>query len=253
MRALNSLRQIYRRLSTKHPFRDRIVSYCALCGDLCSKNQDISSICDPCRFDLPFIQNPCPTCSTTMATNNEVRYCGNCLDSKPYYQSSIIPLEYAYPNTIFVKRLKYKDKLLFSEVLSKILLNSIQLKPQTLPECIIPVPLHSIRLIKRGYNQSELIAHYLAKQLMIPIDYTSCKRIKNTKQQTSSNAAQREQNLRNAFTVSPKFTYKHVAIVDDVVTTGSTVNELAKILSKTGVETIDIWACTRTGFNLNNN
>ncbi len=244
MRSLNCFQQVYQRVFTKKTHSDFIFSsYCALCGDLCASSKEV--ICRPCHSDLPLLNNPCLICSLPLPSTIIGRTCGKCLKNRPFYQASIIPLEYTFPNTIFIKQLKYKQKLVYSDLLAKSLQKVIQQKKRPLPDCIIPVPLHPLRLIKRGYNQSELIAKSLAKNLDISIDLKSCRRIKNTAQQTGFSEKERMYNVSNAFSIS-SIPYKHVAILDDVVTTGSTVNELARVLSLAGVKTIEVWACART-------
>ena len=115
-----------------------------------------------------------------------------------------------------------------------------------MPECVIPIPLHTQRLRERGFNQSLEIAQLITKTLNIPLDYSLCKRNKATPFQSGLTAKQRKLNLKNAFSITKPHQYKHVAIFDDVVTTGTTVNELAKQLKKSGVEIVEVWAITRT-------
>ncbi len=245
MSSLDSIRQVYRRILPSITPE----SFCVLCGEPCSgivghSNQNL--ICKPCLSDLPVITSPCSVCSMTLSAKNSAGVCGSCLHTKPFYQKSIIPLEYIFPATELIKQLKYNDKLLFSEIFSQILLDKIRQESWPLPEVIIPVPLHPFRLMKRGFNQSALIAKNISKELNIPIDLKSCQRIRNTLQQTGFNKSQRKKNIRNAFSICNKFSAKHVAILDDVVTTGSTVNEMAWVLQKAGAETIEVWACART-------
>jgi ComF family protein len=119
---------------------------------------------------------------------------------------------------------------------------------QNPPDCIIPVPLHPLRLKQRGFNQALEIARPIAKKLKIPIDTTHCLRIVATLPQAAISATARKHNIKNAFIVNPLLKAKHVAIVDDVLTTGSTVTELAQRLKKSGVQKIDIWCCARPSF-----
>ncbi len=237
MSPLDSIRQVNRRILP--------VSNCVLCSEVCHSSYQ-TLICEPCLSDLPVITASCTVCSTTLSIKDTANVCGSCLKTRPFYQKSIIPLEYTFPTTELIKQLKYNNKLLYSEILSKILLDRIKQNNDTFPECIIPVPLHPVRLMKRGFNQSALIAKTISKELNIPVDLKSCRRIKNTLQQTGFSKSQRKKNIRNAFSVRKNFSAKHVAILDDVVTTGSTVNELAKVLQQAGAETIEIWACART-------
>lgn len=115
-----------------------------------------------------------------------------------------------------------------------------------MPECIIPVPLHQQRLRERGFNQALELSRIISKQLNIPLNYSLCHRDKATPFQSGLSAKQRKQNLKNAFKVAKNHSYQHVAIFDDVVTTGTTVNELARQLKQSGVRTIEVWAIART-------
>lgn len=114
-----------------------------------------------------------------------------------------------------------------------------------LPELIIPVPLHKLRYRERGFNQALEIARTVAKELNIPLDITSCQRTHDTPHQIGLTAIQRRKNLEKAFTLIKPIKTQHVAILDDVMTTGSTVHEIASLLKKAGVERVDVWVCAR--------
>lgn len=191
------------------------------------------------------INNPCSICSLEMTTDTPGSICGSCLKIPPHFHHSTIPLEYTFPTEEIIKSLKYKQKYIYFELLGKLLLDSIYTGNSQLPECIIPVPLHPLRLFKRGFNQSGLIASYLADHLHIPCMANCCKRIKNTQQQAGLSLKLRSKNIAGAFSVPASLNYQHVAIVDDVVTTGSTVNEMARVLKLAGVNRVDVWACAR--------
>jgi ComF family protein len=240
----DSIRQVYRRILPSF----LPASICVLCDAICNEEDTPPGhryLCNQCLSDLPFIQTPCYLCGDVLSINETTNICGSCLHKQSYYQKSIIPLEYSFPATNLVKNLKYKENFLVSGVLSQILIDRIKQDGSTRPDTIIPVPLHPVRLIRRGFNQSALIASILSKELNIPIDRISCRRIKNTQQQTGFNKKQRIQNIRNCFSVCSNFPAENIAIVDDVVTTGSTVNELAKTLLIAGAKSVVIWACAR--------
>jgi ComF family protein len=113
------------------------------------------------------------------------------------------------------------------------------------PCAIMPVPLHPSRYRRRGFNQAIEIARTVSRRLDIPLDLHSCHRIRPTVAQVELPAKQRRKNLRNAFAVKTPIEHQHVAILDDVVTTGATVTELAGALRRAGVIRVDIWACAR--------
>lgn len=113
------------------------------------------------------------------------------------------------------------------------------------PDCILPVPLHKARYRQRGFNQAIEIARTVSKELQIPLDLTSCRRHSNTPHQTTLTAKQRRKNLKNAFSLIKPVQAQHIALLDDVMTTGSTVYELACLLKKAGVNRVDVWVCAR--------
>lgn len=118
------------------------------------------------------------------------------------------------------------------------------------PEIIIPVPLHNTRLRERGYNQALEIARPISRLTHIPINTRFCQRIKNTQAQSLLKAGERKKNMQDAFTIPDAIPgavpYKHVAVIDDVITTGNTMCELCKQLKRAGIEQIDVWSCART-------
>ena len=172
--------------------------------------------------------------------------CGHCQKYPPAYNTSQIPHLYAAPLKQLITQLKFHGDLTFASLLSQSFLNSLKPRVNNKPDCIIPVPLHRQRLQERGFNQALELARIIARQLNIPLDYSLCLRSKVTPYQSGLSAKQRKQNLKNAFKVTRPHSYKHVVIFDDVVTTGTTVNELAKQLKLSGVETIEVWAIART-------
>lgn len=138
---------------------------------------------------------------------------------------------------------------MYAKILGKILADHLQQhyqQKEIKPQMIIPIPLHKKRLRKRGFNQALEIAKIVAKQLEIPIDRFSCIRIRNTNPQTTLPPGDRRKNIRRAFTTKHRINYKYVAVIDDVITTGSTMQEFCKMLSKNGVEQIDVWCCAKT-------
>jgi ComF family protein len=116
-----------------------------------------------------------------------------------------------------------------------------------LPDCIVPVPLSKKRLRQRGFNQSAELARAVSKNYPIPLNLHAIARGRDTRAQTGLHRQQRLQNIRGAFDQVRAMDAGHVAILDDVVTTGSTVNELARVLKRAGVERVDVWSIARAG------
>lgn len=224
---------------------------CLLC---LSPTNNKHLLCSGCESELPKNTSHCMICAIPFPTSQMAEntlICGKCQKAPPYYTTSLIPHIYALPLKQLISQLKFQGNLTVVPLLAENFIHSIKHRKNNLPECIIPVPLHPQRLRQRGFNQALELARIVAKKFDIPLDYSLCQRNKATPFQSGLSAKQRKLNLKNAFIVTRSPAYKHVAIFDDVVTTGTTVNELAKQLKKSGIETIEVWAIARTA-NKNN-
>jgi len=230
----------------KNSLSDFLSKQCLLC---LSPTINEYLLCSDCESELPKNTSHCVICavpfSALQMTENSL-VCGKCQKAPPHYTTSLIPHIYASPLKQLISQLKFQGNLTVAPLLAENFIHSIKHRKNNLPECIIPVPLHPQRLRERGFNQALELARIIARQLDIPLDYSLCQRNKSTPFQSGLSAKQRKLNLKNAFVVTKPQSYKHVAIFDDVVTTGTTVNELAKQLKKSGVETIEVWAIART-------
>jgi ComF family protein len=120
-------------------------------------------------------------------------------------------------------------------------------KTQPKPDAIIPIPLHHSRLKERGYNQAAEIARPIARSLRIPCKVDYCLRIKQTAAQSLLSINERKHNVTRAFTLARPLPYKHIAVIDDIITTGNTVREFCRTLRQhtTGLR-IDVWSVART-------
>ena len=218
---------------------------CVLCGAPGDGGLDL---CTACRGDLPYNTTACSRCALPLAGNVAPgALCGQCLRHPPAYERTLAPFRYAPPLDYLLQRLKFNGKLVHARLLGTLMAEHLAQRLTLLPERIIPVPLHRARLAERGFNQALELARPIARRLGVALDYTSCERLRATAAQSQLPAAQRRANVRNAFRVNGDIAARHVAIVDDVVTTGNTVNELARALRKAGVKTVEIWACGRAG------
>lgn len=221
-------------------------NYCVICRNLISRH---IPLCTQCEKELPWNLNACTCCGNPFA-HSEVTttLCGQCLSTPPAYQTTIAPLIYRDGVTKLIIHLKFYHRLQYAHLLGHLFANFIRknMTPHILPEKIIPIPLHKKRIQKRGFNQSLEIAKVVARDLQIPLDYHICCRKKNTQPQTSLAAKERHANIKNAFTlIKQSAKVHHVAIFDDVVTTGHTVNELSKVLVQGGIKRVDVWCCAR--------
>ncbi|MCX7120858.1 MAG: phosphoribosyltransferase family protein [Gammaproteobacteria bacterium] len=209
--------------------------YCLLCDSLCANKK---SICDTCYLSLPIHQIGCTRCGLAAG-------CGNCHSSPPPFDNTFALFNYETPISELIAKLKFQNNLATAKLFSQYWIDYFLDKKHLLPELIIPVPLHHMRLKKRGFNQTLEIAKPIGKYFQIPIDIRSCIKLKNTEPQSSLSSEKRKKNLKNAFAISHSIIAKHVAVIDDVMTTGNTVSEISCLLKKAGVERVDIWCCAR--------
>jgi len=228
---------IRRLINTVYPPR------CVLCGSPGFSDMDI---CKVCYHDLPWIGSACTQCAIPLTKHSgDHLKCGRCLKNPPLFDQSISLFSYEKEAITLIHQLKFNEKLANSRLLGGMLACAIDKKGVELPDCILPVPLYKKRLRQRGYNQSIELARPVANTFNIPLDLQSVKRVRDTQSQTGLDKQQRRKNIRAAFEVIEPLCVKHVAIVDDVVTTASTTNELARTLKRAGVSRVDVWSIAR--------
>jgi ComF family protein len=229
------------------------IQYCVLPGTCinCHKASERNyDLCASCENLLPRIKDPCISCGLPLPANNYDGFlCGNCIISPPPYKHIISAFNYAEPIDHLIGAFKYQGKLAYGKVLSKQLLQLVMsvYSSRTLPELLIPMPLHTSRLQHRGFNQSIEISRYLSRHLNIPQNINLCFRNRFTLQQEGLTASARKKNLRGAFSIRQNFQSlpKSFAIIDDVVTTTASTQELAFLLLSHGVKDIHIWSLAR--------
>lgn len=215
---------------------------CLLCGQAGVGN---FHLCDDCFQCLIQNQPACPRCALPLPhTSSEL--CGQCLKSPPPFDRTFALFRYEEPVRNLIHCFKFRSGYAYGKLLGTLLAQGLQ-ENEERPELILPIPLHRNRYSSRGYNQSLEIARVLSKTLSIPVDYQSLRRVLDTKPQLGLRAKDRRRNLKKAFALTRELSAKHVAILDDVITTGSTVSEVAKLIRKAGVERIEVWACARAG------
>jgi ComF family protein len=216
---------------------------CVLCGAMGHIDLDL---CSPCYAELRTLTPVCARCALPLQTSDhQQRLCGSCLHSPPPYAFVYRFADYAPPLDRIIQQLKFNQKLHLARLLGKLMARDIQQQALALPDVLLPVPLHKQRLQQRGYNQAAEVARILAATLGIKLDLHSCVRRTSTREQTGLPAKQRKINIKDAFHVRNAMQDKHVAIVDDVMTTGSTVSELSHALLKQGAKRVDVWVCAR--------
>ena len=220
---------------------------CLVCRGPTSFSQ---SVCHYCLESCPVLEQPCMLCAIPVLPEHQ-KICSRCLTTPPPYSQSHCAFAYSYPVNHIINRIKYSNQISLlkpvTRPLTKILLERYQQQPW--PEAIIPVPLHNKRLRERGYDQALLLAKMIKQQIRktgVSLDSRLVKRTRFTSPQQGLNAKERLKNIRGAFQLVSPAIYKHVALVDDVVTTGATVSEIARLLIKEGVTQVDIWSLART-------
>lgn len=210
---------------------------CLLCRHDC---QQQALICLQCQNELPQLVHPCPLCAFPLAVADA--HCGQCQRRPAPWQRMRVLADFEPPFARLIHDLKYHQRALNGRLLGQLLAR--QLTPPY-PEVILPVPLHWWRQVRRGYNQASEIARGLQDILPVAVDASSLTRRRHTASQTHLSRHQRQQNLRHAFACRP-LEYRHVALLDDVITTGSTMAELTRLLQDQGVIEVEVWAVCRT-------
>ena len=219
---------------------------CTLCG---VRSRD--SLCAACNRDLPFRHVlGCPRCN---APGVENQLCGACLSEPPHFDETISAFSYGYPLDRLVQAYKFNANLsllpLFADALFRAVCANKVAAAQT--DLIIPLPLATRRLSERGFNQSSLLAARVSKTLAIRFDARGMLRVRETPPQTGLSREARLKNVRGAFDCAQRLDGMRIAVVDDVMTTGATLSEAAKVLKKAGAAHVCAWVIARgTQFNI---
>ena len=223
-----------------------IASRCWLCQ--CPLHLAVQGICSLCLKTLPAAPPCCPRCG--LPSSGGHIDCGRCLLKPPPWDAMIFACPYEMPVSGLVLRLKFSRQPELDTALARLLLLRWQARwrenrlPR--PDVMLSVPLHQKRYFSRGYNQSELLARPLARWLHCDYHPAALSRDRRTPPQQSLTELERKWNLRKAFSCHENLKNKHVMLIDDVVTTGSTVKEIGKILRKQGVASLQIGCICRT-------
>ena len=213
---------------------------CLLCGEEGHSGRDL---CRECENTLPRNDPACPRCGLALASAG-LQACGICLKDPPAFDAAHTVFQFQGSIRFLIHHLKFHANYASARLLGQLMTDMLQHIDEK-PDCIIPVPLHPARYRERGFNQSIEIARTLSKRLAIPLALNACTRIRRTQSQAELHAAERRANMKGAFICKAKLPGKRLAIIDDVVTTGTTVNELASVLRRAGAEQIQVWAVAR--------
>lgn len=218
----------------------RLPALCLLCHQF---HQDRLAVCHECVALFTPLGFCCRQCAAPLFDSNHP-LCGQCIKKPPHFDTALVSYRFEEPLRSLLHQFKYNHSLYLTSLLGELMLKALN-SNYVQPQCLIPVPMHRMRLKTRGFNQAVVLARFLAKKLKLPCDSSSCVKIINTSPQAELGGEQRRKNLRNAF-ACPPLPYKHIALIDDLLTTGSTAHELAYTLKNSGVERVDIWCCART-------
>jgi len=218
---------------------------CVLCSG--GESSDSLDLCSACVGDLPANANACVQCGERLAGDMVASpVCGACLRKPPRYDYTHCGFRYEFPVDHLVRALKYHGRLAHARVLGQLLARTLaNQKERQLPQLLVPVPLAQQRYGERGFNQAIEIGAQLEKVLGIPLRADLLERRRNTREQAGLDRVARRKNVRGAFAIRKALPGEHIAIVDDVVTTGSTVNEIARVLRRAGAKQIEVWAVAR--------
>lgn len=227
---LLNLRTVFKRVALKQP--------CVLCGAMSKRGL----WCEACDADLPYLRgNLCEQCALPISSG---KICGHCLAHPPLFTRSTAAFAYTFPVNKLIQQFKYAEQLALARALAAPLLATIA--RDDLPDVIIAMPLHRNKLKQRAYNQALLIAQFLAHELHIELLTHACERVVDTAPQSTLPFKQRGKNMRNAFVCHVDLSGKKVALVDDVLTSGATLNALARVVQQQGAREIQTWVVART-------
>jgi ComF family protein len=212
---------------------------CLLCGAPGSNDLDL---CADCAAELPRNRLCCARCALPLPA--PAALCGHCQRHPPPWDAAWAPFRYAWPLDRLESRYKFAAELAAGRALGALWLG--EPTPVALPQLLVPVPLHRARLRRRGYNQALELAKPLARHLGVPLRHDVLQRLRATDAQTELDAAARRRNVRGAFAVREVIALPaHVAVLDDVMTTGATLAECARVLKRAGAARVDVWALAR--------
>lgn len=195
-------------------------------------------ICAACDADLPRLSpTRCPRCALESPRGET---CGRCLSEAPHYDATVAALAYAFPADALVHALKFRGELALAGLLGAMLCQRISSHEI---DCVVPVPLSESRLRERGYNHAVEIARHVAQA---KLDLALCMRSRDTPPQMELPYAERRRNVRGAFRCTRALAGQSIAVVDDVMTTGATLNEVAAVLKGAGATRVVNWVVART-------
>ena len=212
---------------------------------LCHAPAVAQPLCAPCLNDLPHNQVCCLQCALPLP---QPGLCPDCLSHPPAFQRSLAAYCYAPPIDRLITRWKHRGDERPLALLAGALTDQLRLAygQDDWPQRLLPVPLHPLRLIRRGFHQTVQLANRLSSNLQLPSDKRTLVRVARGPSQQGLDKRARRINLRGQFEIAGPVQGLHLALVDDVMTTGSTADTLAALLLAAGANRVDVWLLART-------
>ena len=216
---------------------------CAFCGT--PTEAPAQQLCAPCAADLPWIVHACRRCAMPLATALCAdMLCAACQREPAPFTVALAPLAYEFPVDVAIKAYKFRRRSYYQPAFAEILLSAVGRLPPDI-DAVVPVPLHRWRMIRRGFNQARELAMPVADALGVPL-VDAVRRRRATPYQSGLDPAARRANLAQAFAIRGNVPFRHVLIVDDVITTGETCRQIAGLLKRHGVADVSVLAVART-------
>jgi ComF family protein len=216
--------------------------HCVFCG--MRSPPDGTSICSGCYADLARFENSCGRCASPVGSAlQDGVHCAACQANPPPFVSAVARLVYAFPTDAAIKAMKFNRRLDYVPAFADLLIESMDDLADDI-DALVPVPLHWRRQATRGFNQAEELCKPLMRHTGLPM-LGNVRRTWATPYQSALDARHRHGNLRSAFAVCGTITTQHVLIVDDVITTGETCGQLARVLLENGAERVSVLAIAR--------
>jgi competence protein ComFC len=232
-------REIFRGLQRVLDFVYPRKIYCIICG-IGILPKEKFSVCERCRRNVPLIEGRTCLCCGKPMESSSLEICSDCLEMERHFSRGFSCAIYEGKIRELIHRFKYGKQKHLVHALAEMMTDKLNAEELTDIDRVIPVPLHKERQKERGFNQSEMLARYIAGAMGWKLDKKSLLRNKNTHFQSELTKEERKQNVQNAFSLNTNVSFEgeKILIVDDVYTTGSTLNACAKELSKANPEEI---------------